>query len=186
MARPADDREPATLVTGCFTSRILVTALAIAGALAGAWGAEAAQGCRPVPGATLEQFYPVLPGWTRTEPRSETDLDEAVSRTTADFDRGTETISVELMDSCRGADVLQLIRETLKTFPPATPGTTQRYTTVNGFPAYEEFTRESGHGELHVLVADRFMVVVTVEGSDVPTMENAARLIPMAKLAAAR
>lgn len=165
---------------------ILVTALAIAGALAGASGAEAGQACRPVPGPTLEQFYPVLPGWTRTEPKSETDLDEAVSRTTADFDRGTETISVEIMDSCRSAAVLQLIRETLKTFPPATPGTTQRYTTVNGFPAYEEFTRESGHGELHVLVADRFMVVVTVEGSDVPTMENAARLIPMAKMAAIR
>ena len=41
-----------------------------------------------------------------------------MSRTTVDFDRNTETISVELMDSCRSADVLHLLRETLKTLPP--------------------------------------------------------------------
>ncbi|MGH9382944.1 MAG: hypothetical protein ACRD2N_01425 [Vicinamibacterales bacterium] len=144
------------------------------------------QACRPVPGTTLEQFYPVMPGWSRGTPSSETDLQESVSRTTADFDRGTETISVELMDSCRNADVLLMMRDTLKQLPPATRGTTQRYTTVNGFPAYEEFTAESGHGEIHVLVADRFMVKVTAETSDLPTLQTAARQIPMQKLAAAR
>lgn len=146
--------------------------------------ADGAQACQPVPGSTLEQFYPVMPGWTRAEPISETDLGERVSRTTVDFDRDVMTVSVELMDSCRNPDVLRLIRDTLAQMPPATPGTTQRYTTVNGFPAYEEFTAESGHGELHVLVADRFMAVVTVETADQPTLENAARLIPMQKLAA--
>lgn len=144
------------------------------------------QACRPVPGTTLEQFYPVMPGWTRGVPRSETDTQEAVSRTTADFDRGIETISVELMDSCRNADVLLLIREMLKQFPPGAPGTTQRHTVVNGFPAYEEFTADSGHGEIHVLVADRFMVKVTVETSTLLTLQNATRLIPMQKLAVAR
>ena len=145
-----------------------------------------AQACRPVPGTTLEQFYPVMPGWTRGVPQSETDTQESVSRTTVDFDRGTETISVELMDSCRNADVLMLIKETLKQFPPGAPGTTQRHTTVNGFPAYEEFTAESGHGEIHVLVADRFMVKVTAETSNLPTLQNATRLVPMQKLAVAR
>jgi hypothetical protein len=37
-----------------------------------------------------------------------------------------------------------------------------------------------------VLVADRFMIKVTAEMSDLPTLQNAARLIPMQKLAAAR
>lgn len=147
---------------------------------------EAAQACQPVPGDNLEKFYPVMPGWTRGTPQSETDRSESVSRTTVDFDRSIETISVELMDSCRSADVLQLIRETLKTLPPGTPGTIQRHTTVNGFPAYEEFTAESGHGEIHVLVADRFMVKVTAESSDLRTLQNAARLVPMSALAALR
>jgi hypothetical protein len=55
---------------------------------------------------------------------------------------------------------------------------------VNGFPGYEEFTAESGHGEIHVLVADRFMVKVTAETSTLPTLENAAQLVQMAGLAA--
>lgn len=146
----------------------------------------AAQTCRLVSGNDLEKFYPVMPGWTRGEPQSETDRSESVSRTTVDFDRKTETISVELMDSCRRPEVLQLIRETLKTLPPATRGTVQRHTTVNGFPAYEEFTAESGHGEIHVLVADRFMVKVTADTSNLPTLQNAAQLVPMTGLAALR
>jgi hypothetical protein len=166
--------------------RTTVGALIFALAMTAAAPTAAAQACQPVPGNNLEKFYPVMPGWTRGMPKSETDQDEAVSRTTVDFDRATETISVELMDSCRNADVLQLIRETLKTFPPATRGTIQRHTTVNGFPAYEEFTAESGHGEIHVLVAGRFMVKVTAESSTLPTLQNAARLVPMAGLAALR
>ena len=148
--------------------------------------AEAAQACQPVPGTNLEKFYPVMPGWIRGTPQSETDPAESVSRTTVDFDRMTETISVELMDSCRSADVLLLLRDTLKTLPPATRGTTQRHTTVNGFPAYEEFTAESGQGEIHVLVADRFMVKVTAQLSNLQTLQNAARLVPMSALAVAR
>jgi hypothetical protein len=36
----------------------------------------------------------------------------------------------------------------------------------------------------HVLVADRFMIKVTAEMSDLLTLQNAARQIPMQKLAA--
>lgn len=142
------------------------------------------QACRLVSGQTLETFYPVMPGWVRGAPTSETDTQEMVSRTTVDFERGTSGISVEIMDSCRNPDVLALIEEALKVFPPATPGTVQRHLTVNGFPAYEEWTAEVGNGEVHVLVAGRFMVKVTAAISDLPTLENAARLIPMQKLAA--
>jgi hypothetical protein len=159
-------------------------AVALPGSLAATTAAVAAQGCKPVPGKDLEQFYPSMPGWTRGEPSSETDTGESVSRTTVDFDRKLETISVELMDSCRNPDVLQLLRNVLKQMPPASSGTTQRYTKVNGFPAYEEFTAMSGHGEIHVLVADRFMIKVTAETSNLPTLQNAANLIPTQKLAA--
>jgi hypothetical protein len=164
--------------------RTILTTLLTAAALLASTHTTAAQSCRPVPGTTLEKHYPMMAGWTRGKPQSETDLSESVSRTTVDFDRKTETISVELMDSCRRAEVLQLIRETLKTMPPATRGTVQRYTKVNGFPAYEEFTAESGHGEIHVLVADRFMIKVTAEGSTLPTLQNSAQQVPMAAIAA--
>lgn len=161
---------------------LIIAALSAASAPTGV----VAQSCRLVSGNDLEKFYPVMPGWTRGTPQSETDPSESVSRTTVDFDRNTETISVELMDSCRRAEVLMLIRETLETLPPATRGTVQRHTTVNGFPAYEEFTAESGHGEIHVLVAERFMVKVTAEASNLRTLQNAAQLVPMSGLAALR
>ena len=167
-----------------------MTSVMVALALSIAASADAtmlsAQACQPVAGTALEQFYPVLPGWTRGRPQSETDTQESVSRTTVDFERATERLSVELMDSCRNADVLMMMHEALKQFPPGGRGTTQKHTTVNGFPAYEEFTAESGHGEFHVLVADRFMVKVTVDTSDLRTLQNATQLIPMQKLAVAR
>ncbi len=52
-----------------------------------------------------------MSGWTRGTPSSETDSFESVSRTTVDFDRKTETISVELMDWCRRAEVLQPLND---------------------------------------------------------------------------
>ncbi len=165
-------------------TRTNIGTLMVALALAAAAPLGAALACSPVPGPSLEKYYPVMQGWSRGEPQSETDPVESVSRTTVDFDRNTETISVELMDSCGRAEVLQLMRGTLETLPPGTPGTVQRHTTVNGFPAYEEFTAESGHGEIHVLVADRFMVKVTAESSNLRTLQNAAHLVPLSKLAA--
>ena len=165
------------------TMTFLATLLTVAALLASTHPAGA-QACRLVSGNDLEKYYPPMPGWVRGKPTSETDPSESVSRTTVDFDRKTETIGVELMDSCRRAEVLQLARETLKTLPPATRGTVQRHTTVNGFPAYEEFTAESGHGEIHVLVADRFMVKVTADGPamDLRTLQNAAQQVPMAAM----
>lgn len=61
---------------------------------------NSSRGCQPVSGVRLEGFYPSMPGWKRGTPTSETDPAEQVGRTTVDFDRKTETISVEIMDSC--------------------------------------------------------------------------------------
>ncbi len=142
------------------------------------------QACQLVSGQTLETFYPVMPGWKRGAPRSETDTQESVSRTTVNFERGVSRISVELMDSCRNADVLMMLNESLKQLPPATRGTVVRHTTINGFPGYEEWTAEAGNGEVHVLVAGRFMVKVTAATSDLAELQKAAQSIPMQKLAA--
>ncbi len=143
------------------------------------------QACRLVTGQTLETFYPVMPGWQRRgAPQSETDTQESVSRTTVDFERGVSRISVELMDSCRNPDVLMMMNESLKQLPPVTRGTVVRHTTINGFPGYEEWTAEAGNGEVHVLVAGRFMVKVTAATSDLAELQKAAQSIPMQKLAA--
>jgi len=147
-----------------------------------------AQTCQPVPAdPRLEALLPVLPGFTRGRPTSETDTQEKVSRTTVDYeDRsgGAAVVSIELMDSCRNVDMLSQFREYLKSGPPATPGTTFRSVAMSGFPAYEEWTAESKHTEIHILVADRFMVKVTGDLVGLDVVRTAAKAIDLQKLAA--
>ena len=147
--------------------------------------AEARQACRPVSHSQLEALLPVLPGFGRNRPKGETDNLEAVSRTTVDYEAGAAVVSIELMDSCRNPDMLSQLREFLAQGPPVTAGTVMRSLPIRGFPAYTEWTQESQHGEVHVLVADRFMVKVTgglVESLAV--VEGAATAIDLQRLAA--
>jgi len=150
--------------------------------------AASAQSCQAVAHPRLEALYPTLPGFSRGMPHGETDNQEAVSRTTVDYDDAKQaaTISVELMDSCRNPYMLSQFREYLKTGPPPTPGTVFRSVPVGGFPSYEEWTAESQHTEIHILVADRFMVKVTGDLVGLAVVQNAARAIDLQKLAALR
>ena len=136
----------------------------------------------------LEALFPVLSGFTRGMPKGDTDPQEAVSRTTVDYDdaKHSATISVELMDSCKNPYMLSQLREYLKTGPPQTQGTVFRSVPYKGFPAYEEWTAESQHTEIHVLVADRFMVKVTGDLVGLPVVQNAANAIDLQKLATLR
>jgi hypothetical protein len=147
--------------------------------------AVARQACRPVSHAQLESLLPVLPGFSRNRPVGETDNLEAVSRTTVDYEAGAAVVSIELMDSCRRPEMLMQLREVLTTGAAATRGTIQRSLPIRGFPAYEEWTAESQHGEVHVLVADRFMVKVTgALVASLAVVEGAAGAIELQKLAA--
>jgi hypothetical protein len=148
--------------------------------------AEAGQACTAVFHSELEALLPVLPGFGRNRPVGETDNLEAVSRTTVDYDGpGAAVISIELMDSCRNPYMLSQLREFLTTGAPATRGTAMRSVPIRGFPAYEEWTAESRHGEVHVLVADRFMVKVTGDlVESLTVVERAATAIDLQKLAA--
>ena len=146
---------------------------------------EAAQACRAVRHPQLEALLPALPDFVRGMPVGETDDDEAVSRTTVDYEAGIARISIELMDSCRNPDMLSQLREFLTTGAPASLGTTTRSVAIRGFPAYEEWTAESRHGEVHVLVADRFMVKVTGDSvASLAAVEGAAQAIELQRLAA--
>jgi hypothetical protein len=143
--------------------------------------------CQAVPHSQLEALLPVLQGFSRGTPNGETDTEEKVSRTTVDYeDRsgGAAVISVELMDSCRNPNMLSQVREYLKTGPPATGGTVFRSLAVGGFPAYEEWTAESQHTEIHVLVAERFMVKVTGDLLNNGPVQDAAKAIDLQKLGA--
>ena len=133
-----------------------------------------------VPHEKLEALLPALAGWTRGRVSAETDREESVSRVTVDYDRGPSTLSVELMDSSLNEYVLALIKEAIAgKNPELTP------TKVAGFPAAEQWIGEARRGAVHILVAGRFMVVVT--GSTVSGLAEiraAATAIDLQKLAA--
>jgi hypothetical protein len=151
--------------------------------------ATVAQACRAVRHPQLEALLPTLPGFSRQMPHGETDDQEAVARTTVDYEEQSGkagTISVELTDSCRNPYMLAQVREFLKTGPPPTRGTVFRSVPVSGFPSFEEWTAESQHTEIHILVADRFMVKVTGGGVDVQPVRNAAQAIDLQRLATLR
>lgn len=144
-----------------------------------------AQPCKPVAPARLEALLPMLNTFTREAPTSETDTDPPIARTTVRYEEagGAANIGIEIMDSCRNSDILSQLRELLKTGPPQTPGTVFRSVPVGGFPAYEEWTAESKHTEIHILVADRFAVKVRGSLVDVAVVRSAANKIDLKTLA---
>jgi hypothetical protein len=139
-----------------------------------------------VPHESLEALLPTLPGWTRGEPKSETDRTENVSRVTVNYDQpGTGAgISIELMDTSRNENMVAAARSAV-TSPVPSPGTTVAATTLGGFPASEEWTAEAKNGVVNVLVADRFTVAVTGSSvADLATIRAVASAIDLQKLAA--
>jgi hypothetical protein len=146
---------------------------------AGAAASGTPASVRVVPYETLQDLLPTLPGWTRLEPRGETDPVESVSRVTVDYEKPPSTLSFEFMDSSGRAEVLALIKEALKGENPEL-----RPTTLAGFPAAEQWISARNRGAIHVLVAGRFMVVVT--GEDMPDLQSirdAAQKIDLQKMA---
>ena len=76
--------------------------------------------------------------------------------------------------------MLALIKEAIKGQNPE-----MKPTTLAGFPGAEEWVKESLQGAVHVLVAGRFMVVVSGEGvPDLATVRKAAETIDLQKMAA--
>jgi hypothetical protein len=143
-------------------------------------GAAAQPGVAVVPHARLEALLPVLPGWTRQTPVGETDTTESVSRVTVDYEKPPSTLSFELMDSSKRAEVLALITEAL-----AGKNSELTPTTLSGFPAAEQWIAEAQRGAVHILIAGRFMVVVTGEQvANLGEIRAAAAAIDLSKLAA--
>jgi hypothetical protein len=135
----------------------------------------------------LQALLPQVEGWTRGEPRGETDTTEAVSRVQASYERRDNGgLSVEIMDTARNQAMLEPMLAMIKSgYKSNQGGTVTKATTVGGFPGYEEWTSESKNGSVSVLVEGRFTVAVT--GSFVPdlaTLRKVADSIDLKKLAA--
>jgi len=121
----------------------------------------------------LAELLPAPAGWTReSDPRGTTDTGENVSRVQLDYTKtgAMDGMSVEIMDVSRNSSMLAPLKESLRVQgTKKTDLGTEKTTTVQGYPAAEEWTPESGHGVVSVLVADRFTVTLT--GSSVANVD---------------
>lgn len=138
----------------------------------------------------LAELLPTIPGFKREyEPRGDTDTDQNVSRVQVDYiaDAGGAGLSVEMTDVSTNSMMLAPMKVLLKAqgTQHSAGGTTEKATSVAGYPAVEEWTAEAGNGSVTVLVGDRF--VVKVEGSTVGKVDviyKALEAIDLKKVAA--
>ena len=142
-----------------------------------------------VPFERLQALLPQVDGWTRGEPKGETDTSESVSRVQVNYEaRDQGGLSVEIMDTSANRLMLEPMLAMIKSgYESNQGGTVTKATTVAGFPGYEEWTSESRNGVVGVLVEGRFTVAVT--GSFVPdlaTIRKVANAIDLKKLATLR
>ena len=138
-----------------------------------------------VPCEKLRSFLPNLPGWAReTTPQCETDTAESVSRVQVDYDKGISRMSVEIMDSSKRPEVQAPLSAMVESTDAEATAQGLIKTKIQDFPAVEEWTPVSGHGEISILVADRFMLrLVGSTVPDIATVREAAEKIDLKGLA---
>jgi hypothetical protein len=140
-----------------------------------------------VPFESLQALLPDMPGWTKGEPKGETEtVGVSVSRVQVDYDKGESTLSFEIMDSSMNQALIGPMTALLKTgYSEKTTDGYKRGTTVGGFPGSEEWTSTSKRGVVTALVGGRFIATVTGEGvPDIETVRKAVEAIDLKKLAA--
>jgi hypothetical protein len=145
----------------------------------------AQQAVTVIPCERLRAFLPNLPGWAReTTPQCETDTTESVSRVQVDYEKGISGMSVEIMDSSKNPNVQGPFTAMMQSTAADAAAQGWVKTKIKDFPAVEEWTQESGHGEISVLVEDRFMVRLVGDSvPDIATVRQATEAIDLKGLA---
>lgn len=140
-----------------------------------------------VPFESLQALLPDLPGWTKGEPKGETEtVGVSISRVQVDYEKGDSTLSFELMDSSMNQALLAPMAALVKTgISERTSDGYKKGTTVGGLPGTEEWTSTSKRGVVTVIAGGRFFATVTGEGvPDIETVRKAVEAIDLKKLAA--
>lgn len=141
-----------------------------------------------VPFESLLPFLPDMPGWTKGEPKGETDnaMGINVSRVQVDYDKGESTMSFEIMDSSMNPAILTPFTMAAKAgLEERTAEGYTKSTMVAGYPAVEEWTPEAKNGSVGLLVGGRYLVKVTGSTvADVETIRKAVQAVDLRKLAA--
>lgn len=147
----------------------------------------ASSNVKVVPFESLQALLPDMPGWTKGEPKGETEtVGVSMSRVHVDYDKGESTLSFEIMDSTMNQALLGPAMALAKTgYSEQTSEGFKKGTAVGGFPGVEEWTTVSKRGVVTAIVGGRFIATVTGEGvPDIDTVRKALEAMDLKKLAA--
>ena len=133
----------------------------------------------------LKGMIPELSGWTRSEPKGETvSMGMSISKAEAEYTKGDASIDLEITDTAF-MQALTMPFAMVANYSQRSDSGYKQGTTIAGQPGWEEWRTEGGHGEVNLLVGNRF--IVTAKGSQLPSAEPAKQLvqaIDLGKLAA--
>jgi hypothetical protein len=149
---------------------------------------QMAQGsATPVDFEKLVAELPIVDGWERAEPRGEQNsAPVAMSLAEAVYRQGDSRIEVEIMDTALSQMILAPISMfTAMGYSERSSEGFKRSTKIADFPGFEEWNTKSKHGEVTVVVGNRF--VVEAKGDDVADLapvRKAVESMNLSRLAA--
>jgi hypothetical protein len=143
----------------------------------------------PVDFRELKALLPeALPGLTRGNVEGERSgaMGADVATASADYanENGTSlSVKISDMGSLTGAMRMATLGWTMAQIDRESNDGYERTTTFNGYKAWEKYWTSTKHGELHVLVAGRFVVEVSGSECEMSQIKDAAGKIDFNKLA---
>ena len=170
------------------TQQALGAAGGLVGAMAGSLGGK--HRVNPVDFRTLEAQLPAtLPGLQRGQPQGAAKQGMGVKGTSASVDysgTGNARIGISIADISGVSGLLGIAKVLPETTDSESADGYERDATINGRSVHEKYQKSSRHGELSVIVADRFEVDVNGDNVDMDALHAALTQVDLSKLESMR
>ena len=145
---------------------------------------------QPVDFEKLIALLPDAPGWSKDKPKggNQSGMGFSFANAETDYRKGDSHIHLEITDGAlNGLFSLPFSMMLASGYNERTSEGFKRATTVNGSPAYEEWTNDSKRGEVGVFVANRFLVSGKGSGFDnIEAIRSFVSQVDFGKLAATK
>jgi hypothetical protein len=133
----------------------------------------------------LKALLPDISGWTKSDVKGEmVSMGISQSNARATYTKGDSTIELEITDSTMNQLILAPLAMFMASgFEEKSDDGYKKATPVGGFPGFEEWEKESKHGQATAVVANRFIVTANSHGVDSPDMaRKAVEAVNLSKL----
>ena len=133
----------------------------------------------------LKALLPDISGWTKSDVKGEmVSMGFSQSNARARYTKGDSTIELEIVDSTMNQLILAPLAMFMASgFEEKSDDGYKKATQVAGFPGFEEWEKDSKHGEVTAVVANRFVVTASAHGVDSPEpAQKAIEAVNLSKL----